>query len=229
MSSSDRLDPIGARAGYGLVAGQYETWKWVEFWRRNERPLVERWLRSLTPALGLDAGAGTGSYSELAARSHHTPVEVDISIEMLKAKRSTGGVYRRRVQADLVCLPFGTGSFGWTLCSRVLTHLPNPEAAISELARTLRPGSELLITDVHPSLPYENVHVVTATRQVRIRAFKHEPSMIQELARRHRLKELGFHVFSPADLLWKASPEAFPGIYSNGTTHVWYALRMQRQ
>lgn len=43
-------------------------------------------------------------------------------------------------------LPFDTASFDTVLCTSVLEHVDNPEVAMGEIARVLRPGGHALIT-----------------------------------------------------------------------------------
>jgi SAM-dependent methyltransferase len=43
-------------------------------------------------------------------------------------------------------LPFSAGAFDTVLCTQVLEHLPNPAAALAEVARVLAPGGRLVLT-----------------------------------------------------------------------------------
>ncbi len=57
-------------------------------------------------------------------------------------------------QASMVQLPFADASFDVIICGLATGHLP-PAAmrqAVAEMARTLRPGGDALISDFHPSL-----------------------------------------------------------------------------
>jgi SAM-dependent methyltransferase len=47
---------------------------------------------------------------------------------------------------DAMRLPFADETFDAILCTEVLEHLPDPEAAIAEFARVLRPDGLLLVT-----------------------------------------------------------------------------------
>ena len=66
------------------------------------------------------------------------------------------------VQASMTALPFAEGSFDLIVCSHVLEHVPDDEAAMRELARVLRPGGLALVqvpirddrlTDEDPDAP----------------------------------------------------------------------------
>lgn len=50
------------------------------------------------------------------------------------------------IQADMYRLPFPDQSFGSAVCSEVLEHVPDPENALSEIWRTLKPQGRLLGT-----------------------------------------------------------------------------------
>jgi SAM-dependent methyltransferase len=50
------------------------------------------------------------------------------------------------VQGDALKLPFPEGTFDRVICSEVLEHIPEDEAAMRELARVLRPGGTMAIT-----------------------------------------------------------------------------------
>ncbi len=49
------------------------------------------------------------------------------------------------VQADITALPFPPATFDAVLCSHVLEHVPDDRAAMSEIARVLRPGGWALV------------------------------------------------------------------------------------
>jgi SAM-dependent methyltransferase len=50
-----------------------------------------------------------------------------------------------RVCGDALALPFVSGSFDFMLCNATLHHVENPERALVEMHRTLRPHGELLL------------------------------------------------------------------------------------
>ena len=94
----------------------------------------------------LDVGCGTGIISLLALREGAAKVVCgDISNYMLAVARSKAARegYEAAVsfrQLDAEALPFEDGTFDLTLTGMTLGLIPEPEKAVSELVRVLRPG-----------------------------------------------------------------------------------------
>lgn len=97
----------------------------------------------------LEVGVGTGiSLSQYA--SHLRIVGTDISEAMLrKARRRVDELRLKNVESlavmDAEKLEFPDDAFDVVMAQYVVTAVPNPEAALDEFARVLRPGGELII------------------------------------------------------------------------------------
>jgi phosphatidylethanolamine/phosphatidyl-N-methylethanolamine N-methyltransferase len=97
----------------------------------------------------LEVGVGTGiSLPQYA--SHLRIFGTDISEAMLrKAKRRVDDLDLKNVEGlavmDAEKLEFPDNSFDVVMAQYVVTAVPNPEAALDEFARVLRPGGELII------------------------------------------------------------------------------------
>jgi phosphatidylethanolamine/phosphatidyl-N-methylethanolamine N-methyltransferase len=97
----------------------------------------------------LEVGVGTGiSLPQYA--SHLRIFGTDISEAMLrKAKRRVDDLGLKNVEGlavmDAENLEFSDNSFDVVMAQYVVTAVPNPEAALDEFARVLRPGGELII------------------------------------------------------------------------------------
>src|SRR3546814_15029687 len=55
---------------------------------------------------------------------------------------------RPDVAADGALLPFPDQSFEAVICSEVLEHVPDPRLVLDEIARVLKPGGCLLLTEI---------------------------------------------------------------------------------
>jgi ubiquinone/menaquinone biosynthesis C-methylase UbiE len=115
-----------------------------------EEPVVRSLLDDFPAGPVLDAACGTGRHTAYLRESgRHAPIGVDASEAMLaRAREKLPGVDLRR--GDLTQLPLGDGSVGGAVCALALSHLPEIGSAIGELARVLRPGGRLVISNPHP-------------------------------------------------------------------------------
>ena len=98
----------------------------------------------------LEVGVGTGlSLSSYAPTSR--VVGVDISEPMLeKARGRVAKQKLRHVESialmDAETLDFATSSFDVVVAQYVVTAIPNPEKALDEFLRVVRPGGEIILT-----------------------------------------------------------------------------------
>jgi SAM-dependent methyltransferase len=116
---------------------------------RAEQPLVEAALCGLPHGVALDAACGTGRHTVRLVAAGHQTVGIDRSEAMLAIARSKVPPAEFGT-GDLAELPLATESVDVAVCGLALTHLPDPAPAVAELARVLRPGGRLVISDAHP-------------------------------------------------------------------------------
>ncbi|HEY2018917.1 MAG TPA: class I SAM-dependent methyltransferase [Bryobacteraceae bacterium] len=90
----------------------------------------------------LDAGAGEGQYAHHFTRQRYCAV--DLAVGDVQWDYS-----RLDAIADLARLPFRSGAFDAALHIVTIEHLCEPALALAEIARTLAPGSTLLIAAPH--------------------------------------------------------------------------------
>lgn len=95
----------------------------------------------------LECACGTGAISAAIAPACARLVATDYSDGMLAqarkklAKRSNVTVE----QADITALPYADDSFDVAVAGNVIHLLPDPEQALRELARVVRPGGTLIL------------------------------------------------------------------------------------
>jgi SAM-dependent methyltransferase len=93
----------------------------------------------------LDVGCGPGTTLELLAAAGHRSVGIDFS-PVLAADATAGGT--AALAGDAEHLPLREASIDAALIECVLSALPDKERAIGEVARVVRPGGLLLLSDM---------------------------------------------------------------------------------
>jgi SAM-dependent methyltransferase len=102
--------------------------------------------RELENKLVLDAGCGSGRFSEIALSLGGHLIAVDFSSAVDAASKNLSGKNALIIQGDLAKLPIANSSIDFIYCIGVLQHTSNPEQIIQELLRCLKPGGELALT-----------------------------------------------------------------------------------
>lgn len=121
------------------------------------REMMERQIALL--AIGdsdriLDLGSGTGGFLRELKRTAQRPslmVSVDFIVDALKRSRMSAEEPSGFVQADLdggAVVPFVDGSFDAILASLVVSYLRDPNAAVAEIRRLLRPGGRVVLSSL---------------------------------------------------------------------------------
>jgi SAM-dependent methyltransferase len=83
----------------------------------------------------MDLGCGTGH-----AHHHIEPRSVGVDFDF----GALVGQGRPTVRADMRRLPFRAGRFGAVACIHAIEHVPDPERAVAEVARAVRPGATVV-------------------------------------------------------------------------------------
>jgi SAM-dependent methyltransferase len=144
-----------------LQAPEYDLSEGYALWSKTydqplrlfpiEHPTMRLLLDPLPASVVLDAACGTGRYSAYLAGRGHRVIGVDRSPAMLAKARDKLPESEFR-EGDLEALPVESGSVDAAVCALALVHLPEIGRAIAELARVVRPGGRVIISDVHPFL-----------------------------------------------------------------------------
>ncbi len=146
------------RAAVDAARENYERWLRSAHTGAHARRTAEKnaafFLPHLNPGMALlDAGCGPGSIT-LGLAEAVAPGEVigvDISSSSLEsaAKLATerGITNVRFEEHPIYALPFEAGSFDAVFVHAVLQHLDEPEKALSELFRVMKPGAVIGLAD----------------------------------------------------------------------------------
>ena len=113
-----------------------------------DEPVVAEYLGGREPGVALDAACGTGRFAEFLARRGHQVIGVDSSPDMLAhaRRRVPDGEFHL---AALDQLPLPDDSVDVIVCALALVHVPRLHPVLAEFARVLRPGGDLVISDLH--------------------------------------------------------------------------------
>ncbi len=145
MDTNIDMDTDGVARAYGRWAPVYDAIFGPVF-RQGRQAAVQAADR-----IGgriLEVGVGTGLSLPSYARSSRI-VGIDISEPMLEKARARARQLSN-VEAILVGdaekLDFETESFDVVVAQYVVTAIPNPERALNEFIRVVRPGGEIILT-----------------------------------------------------------------------------------
>lgn len=148
-SSFEEINTFDVRKGYQHWAITYDNFPNLLI--EVEEPVVKALLKKIPPGRALDAGCGTGRYSKFLDSLGYSVTGVDLSREMLlKAKTNSRKI--NFIQGDIIKLPLKNNCMDLVISALVLTHLPDINIALSELARVVRVGGHIIISDIHPWL-----------------------------------------------------------------------------
>jgi SAM-dependent methyltransferase len=154
-----RLLDSPALSGAGVTASPVDTVAGYRAWSRTydqpgnglfpiEEPFVHGIVDALGKGVALDAACGTGRHAAYLADRCHRVIGVDSSPEMLARAREkvpTGEFH----EGTLHALPLPDEHVDLAVCALALAHLPDLRPAFAELGRVLRPGGQLVVTDIH--------------------------------------------------------------------------------
>ena len=111
------------------------------FHRRRERQTARLIRRFDSGTRVLDAGCGTGLITRNLSGEGVLGVDINAwNLQQARLHAPDAGF----VTGDAENLPLASSSFDLALCTETLEHLNEPEKAVSELVRVLRPGGRLI-------------------------------------------------------------------------------------
>lgn len=131
---------------FDRIAGRYDSWyrtKTGSYVDRTEKRLIFSMMRS-KKGKALDLGCGTGNYTVELHKRGFDVVGVDLSEKMLEIARGKLPDVEF-VRASAYNLPFNDESFDLVLSVTMFEFLREPERAVREIHRVLKPGGEVII------------------------------------------------------------------------------------
>lgn len=116
------------------------------------------WPRHMAGERILEAGCGSGRFTEVALEAGATVVSFDYSTAVDANARVNGANNRLHLcQADIYRIPLERDAFDRVFCLGVLQHCPDPHAAFQSLVSYVRPGGHVAV-DIYHSKPRDYVN-----------------------------------------------------------------------
>lgn len=139
----------GSKAYFDDVADQWDTMR-KSFFSENVREAAFNTVNIQSGKLAADIGAGTGFITEGLILKGLNVIAVDQSPEMLDEMRRKFGDHDNTDfrQGTAERLPVEDGTVDYAFANMYLHHVESPPEAIKEMARILKPGGKLAITDL---------------------------------------------------------------------------------
>ncbi|MEQ8175450.1 MAG: class I SAM-dependent methyltransferase [Syntrophomonadaceae bacterium] len=136
------------------IIGKYWDGRSHNFDEEHDTEDIPAWMNALEELLGsdknksvLDLGTGTGFLANMTARMGFSSIGLDISREMLKyavKHASTRGTNAVFMFGNVHTLPFTDDTIDYIINSRLIWTLVEPDEAIIEWRRILKPGGKIL-------------------------------------------------------------------------------------
>jgi ubiquinone/menaquinone biosynthesis C-methylase UbiE len=208
-SDAFEADEVDASAGYEVLAETYDAIENALIVAEEEH--VYGLLDRLALGRVLDAACGTGRHSQYLVSRGHDVIGVDESPAMLsRAREKVAG--DRFVQGSLQALPFAGGSFDAVVCALALTHVDDMSLAIAELARLVRTGGTVIISDIHPLAALTGAHLIVTKRDGELAVIRNNIHFHSRYI--NAFAEHGLEVLSCTEPEWDTARFAPGGIFA---------------
>lgn len=187
---AEDADVAAERAQRDLEAPAYDRLPGLRLLSPFEIPLTLGPLRLDSRDRLVEVGAGTGRLSLPALRSGARAILVDHSLgslQRLQTKLNRQGLDALLIQADARRLPIIDTWATRLLSAQMLEHLPGAarEAALSEMARVLRPGGRIGISAYWHAPAFRRVLQREGKHSGRIYFHRFERGELREMLERH--------------------------------------------
>ena len=143
MHQRDRADK------YDNLAPRYDKLhhRWLRHAGGEAQAALEALVRALaTPDTGLlDAGCGTGNLARRLIAEGLPPKAMTLLDPSVSMLAHCADIPVPKIEGRLEALPFKDGAFDIVTCVWALETVPNPDLALTELCRVVRPGGVLCL------------------------------------------------------------------------------------
>lgn len=212
LFQSAQPTPLNSLDAYARWASSYPPQAHNALMRTEETA-----LRSLLPDLRgktvLDLACGTGRYGLLAQASGAALViGTDNSPAMLKASPLP-----RLALSTVEAIPLPEASVDMILCGLALGHLPRLAPTLHEMARVLKPGGTVLISDLHPLIALSGAQRTFTAADGKIYAVEHYPHLYSDYHRAAR--EAGLCIMDVIERAVEGAPSPAPAVIVYALAH----------
>lgn len=131
---------------------------WADTYDRSPNPLLElesailpQYFVPLAGKMFADIGCGTGRWAQYARRRGARVMAIDLSHEMLLQAAAKLELSGSLIRADAAALPSPDRAIDVSVCSFTIAYLVSLTQFAAEVSRIARPGSRVVISDLHPA------------------------------------------------------------------------------
>ena len=139
------INPEAYEAWFKKLVGRYAD--------KAEKKLIAKFMRTKPGDRVLDAGCGTGHFTVALLEKVASVVALDASFEMLEYARLRYHIHEL-VQGDVETLPFMANSFDTIMIITVLEFLKDPQRALADIYRALKPSGQAAVGILNQRSPW---------------------------------------------------------------------------
>jgi len=191
---------------------KFRFWEWFFFLcnggERKSRNVILRHLPQQAGIKLLDVAIGDGVYVDWLPHDWKM-VGIDVSTyQLANCRRRNSARDLRLVLGEAESLPFRDQAFDAVLSIGGFNHFQNPEGALREMVRVVRPGSTIVISDEIPNftdrLLFHKIGLASLDRWLVARSIGKDFADLVERHRRMDIAEIGRRVLKDShyELIW---------------------------
>jgi ubiquinone/menaquinone biosynthesis C-methylase UbiE len=193
-------------------------------------PIVRQLFDGIpAPSVSVDLGCGTGMYTQML-EALCPVIGLDPSAEMLRIAQAKVSSRARLVQGGAHPIPLPDGYVDFVVAARSLCHESHLDKALREIARVMRSGGLLVVSDVHAHHDFSHTRITVGEADVYIETIKRTPKDILSAAAEAGDWTPGYQrEFGWRDLVWRPDDTRFNRIDRSGQRPIFFALALVRR